>query len=244
MNPELINDPVVRSIAKAIAYAENGGAPNVKNPSKGKTGEMKSIYQFTPATWKNYSKEIFGQVVPMNEDTETAVVMHKVKTWLDEDNKKGIPMDLAVKRIASRWNAGSGEPDAHDGTFKMTTKTHKAGDPSKGLLKQFNNTPYDVPGYANKVKGYADQFMSEHSQNKVAQAPQNPQGMTPEVAQGKMKFLKDRLDQLLSSAVPHASAMEKPDQPTSSNMPLMQPNAPKPEEVKTPNTQNMGLLGK
>ena len=112
MNPEIIKDAEVRAIAKAIAYAENGGAPNIKNPSKGKTGEMKSIYQFTPATWKNYSKEVFGEIVPMNEDTETAVVMHKVKNWLDEDKKQGLEQDEIVRRIASRWNAGTGEPDA------------------------------------------------------------------------------------------------------------------------------------
>lgn len=248
MKEETIKDPIVRAIAKAIAYAENGGAPNIKNPSKGKTGEMKSIYQFTPATWENYSKEVFGEVVPMNEDTETAVVMHKVKNWIDEDFKKGIPLEQAVNRIASRWNAGTGEPDAYDGTFKLTTKTHKAGDPSKGLLKQYNNTPYDVPKYAQTVSNYVNQFTNEENsknQNVATNQPsqQKPKSFTPEEAKGKMKFLTDKLTSLLSGGISHASAMEQPTQTSPTNMPLMQQNAPQPEEIKTPNTQNMGLLG-
>ena len=134
-----------QSITKGIAYAENGGRVNMDNPSQGKTGEMKSIYQFTPATWKNYSKQIFGKEVPMNKDTETHVVNEKVKGWI----KKG----YTTSQIASMWNAGTGEPNAYTGKFSN-------GSQSSGINKKYN-VKFDVPGYANKVLNYSKQFYQE-----------------------------------------------------------------------------------
>ena len=52
-------DKLANAIVKAIAYQENGGKPNIDNPSKGKSGEMKSIFQFEPATWKQDSSRLW-----------------------------------------------------------------------------------------------------------------------------------------------------------------------------------------
>ncbi len=140
MNEESL---VADSIVKALAYTENGGAPNLSNPSAGKTGEMKSIFQFTPNTWKQYSKETFGRDnVPMNADTETYVANSKVTSWL----KKG----HTASEIASMWNAGEGRPNAYK-------ENHK------GINKQYG-IAYDTPSYAKKVVDYSRKFYGESKQ--------------------------------------------------------------------------------
>lgn len=142
---KLTGNKLAVAIAKAIAATENGGKVDMKNPKAGKTGEAKSIFQFTPATWKNYSMQAFGKVVPMNADTETAVVLHKVNTWLDKGYQP--------EQIASMWNAGTGEPDAYSGKFSD-------GSPSKGINRKYG-VQFDVPSYAKKVKGYMEKYMQE-----------------------------------------------------------------------------------
>ena len=229
---------VISSIVKAIAYQENGGKLDLNKISAGKTGEMKSIFQFLPETWKGYAKETLGdENAPLTNENEMEVVYKKVEKWLENEK--------TVKQIASMWNAGTGEPDAYDGTFKMTTKTHKAGDPSKGILKK-SGIPYDVPKYAENVNNYSQQFFKEKMNNQMPPRP-NPQSVTqvPKEVQ-KTSNPTEMITNFLSSMVgaKKASAQETGPQQTAQNMPLMQPNAPKPEEVKTPNTQNMGLLGK
>lgn len=130
------------NIAKAIGYAENGGKPNIKKPKAGKTGEMASIFQYTPNTWKAYSKQILGKEVPMTPDAETEVTQGKVQQWLD----KG----MTPEQIFSSWNAGTGEPDAYTGKFSD-------GSPSKGINKKYG-VQYDVPGYVNKAMKYYKEF--------------------------------------------------------------------------------------
>src|SRR5665213_1914171 len=99
-------DAAVKAITKAIGYAENGGAPNINNPSAGKTGEMKSIFQFEPATWKAYAKEYLGDAnAPLTPDNETTVTMKKVSDLLD----KG----MNAKQIASIWNSGDAVSYTH-----------------------------------------------------------------------------------------------------------------------------------
>lgn len=224
MNQELINDPIVKAIAKAIAYTENGGKVDVDNPVAGKTGEAKSIYQFTPATWKNYSKEVFGQDnIPINSDTETAVVMHKVKGWLDKGYKP--------EQIASIWNAGPGEPDAYSGKFSN-------GSSSVGVNKKYN-VPFNVPKYAQSVTNYTNKFLEEEkAKSNTPQAQEQPQAT--EEQKGKLTMLKDKLVNLLSNNVQHASAQE---QPNVQNMPVMQQNQPPVQPIAQQNSQNMpGLL--
>lgn len=236
-------DHLVSSIVKALAYQENGGKLDLSKISAGKTGEMKSIFQFLPATWKGYAKEVLGdENAPLNNENETKVVYEKVKKWLEDD--------MSVKQIASMWNAGTGEPDAYTGKFGMTTKTHKAGDPSKGILQK-SKVAFDVPTYANNVNDYAQKFFKERTapQSNISQLAPNPAYVTkvPEkVPEGKnpTEMIGNFLSQMVNGTTAHASAMEQPEKTNPTNMPLMQQNAPAPEELKTPNSQNMGLLGR
>jgi hypothetical protein len=137
--------PLADAITKALAYTENGGAPNLSNPSQGKTGEMKSIFQFTPDTWKKDSMEVFGKETPLTPDTETYVAHQKVSKWVKEGK--------TASQIASMWNAGVGEPDAYTGKFSD-------GSPSTGVNKKYNQ-PFNVPAYAKKVLNYSKQFYQE-----------------------------------------------------------------------------------
>ena len=147
------------AITKALGYAENGGKPDLKNPKAGKTGEAKSIFQFTPDTWKAYSKEVLGKDnVPITADTESFVVHKKVSDWL---NKGYNP-----KQIASMWNAGIGEPDAYSGKFSN-------GQPSKGVNAKYG-IAFDVPTYAEKVNKYTEEFVNETTPQTIEQ-PKNQQ---------------------------------------------------------------------
>lgn len=160
------NKLLAAAVAKGLALTENGGEwPS--NPQAGKTGETKSIFQFEPATWKQYSKEILGKDnVPMNADTESAVAIGKAKKWLDEG--------YSPPQIASMWNAGENEPDAYTGKFSD-------GSSSVGMNKKYGIN-FDVPGYAKKVDGYTKQIysklMSEQGQsgtmNGITRTVQSP----------------------------------------------------------------------
>lgn len=147
------------ALAKAIGYTENGGKPNIKKPSKGKTGEMSSIYQFTPDTWKNYSTQIFGKVLPMTADSETQVVLNKVNGWLQKGYKP--------EQILSMWNAGTGEPDAYGGKFSN-------GQPSVGVNAKYG-VKFDVPTYVKKGMNYFNKFEGQMATqgNETAQNTQS-----------------------------------------------------------------------
>ena len=127
-------NPQTLAIVKAIAYTENGGAPDIGNPSAGQSGEMKSTFQFMPDTWKIYSKQVFGSEKPLTPQNESLVVYQKVDNWLKEG--------YTVKQIASMWNAGEQKPDAYLG--------------NQGKNKQ--GVPYNTTKYATKVDSYAKQF--------------------------------------------------------------------------------------
>lgn len=143
-------NPEAAAITKALAYTENGGKLDINNPSAGKTGEMKSIFQFEPATWKAYAKQASGdENLPMTPENESLVTYSKVHDWLN----KG----YTVPQIASMWNAGPGEHEAYSGKFSD-------GSSSVGVNKKYG-VKYDVPGYAKKVEGYVKQF---------SQSPQQP----------------------------------------------------------------------
>ena len=137
MNKEQDKEKLVNSIVKALAYTENGGKPNIKNPSAGQSGELKSIFQFEPGTWKQYSKEVTGHDnLPLDADHETYVVQQKVKKWVDEGKN--------ASQIASLWNSGN------ENAYKQNHK----GTNSSGIA-------YDTPAYAKKVVSYAKQFYTE-----------------------------------------------------------------------------------
>lgn len=139
-------NPQAAAIVKALAYTENGGAPNMSNPTAGQTGEMKSIFQFEPGTWKAYAKQASGNPnLPLTPENESLVAYSKVDDWL----KKG----YSTSQIASMWNAGEGESNAWEGKFSD-------GSSSQGTNEKYG-VKYDVPGYAQKVSSYAKQFLGE-----------------------------------------------------------------------------------
>jgi len=161
-------ETAIKAITKAIGYAENGGAPDINNPSAGKTGELKSIFQFEPATWKAYAKEYLGDAnAPITPDNETTVTMKRVGDLLD----KG----FTAKQIASEWNSGA--KDAYTGKFSD-------GSPSVGVNKQYG-VKFNVPAYANTVNNYAKQFYEQmqstesQPQSPIASAASTPTTQSP-----------------------------------------------------------------
>lgn len=146
------------AITKALAYQENGGSLDIHNTKAGKTGELKSIFQFTPATWKGEAAKYLGDAnAPINADNETTVVTKQVGKWIDDG--------YTAKQIASMWNAGHGEPDAYTGKFSD-------GSSSVGVNKKYG-VKFNVPAYANSVNKYATQFYTE-SQQKNTQPSTTP----------------------------------------------------------------------
>ena len=152
-------------ISKALAYAENNGKPTTIKA--GKTGEMKSIYQFTPNTWKQYSKEILGKEVPLTNETELQVATGKVSKWID----KG----YTTEQIASMWNAGEGKPNAYKENWR-------------GINKKYG-VAYDTPAYAKKVANYASQFEKEGNVPGFDEKPKQSNQATIEGAKQTMKML-------------------------------------------------------
>lgn len=146
-------DLVENAIVKAIAYQENGGKPNVKNLSAGKSGELKSIFQFEPNTWKEDSLKVFGKEEPITPDNETYVMKQKVSKWIDEG--------LNVEQMASIHN--SGNPEAYE--------ENHVGVNSYGIK-------YDTPSYASGVAKYAKQFYQESLQNSKSNSLASNPGIT------------------------------------------------------------------
>lgn len=163
-------DLKIASIVKALAYTENGGKPNLAKPSAGKTGEMKSVFQFTPDTWKIYAKQITGQDnIPLTTENEAAVTYAKVANWYKQLKSEGVSDEEIPLKIASMWNAGEHRPDAYKQNFK-------------GVNKKYG-VAYDTPAYAKKVASYAKQFEKENpvdpqKDSKVATSNKN-QGLIP-----------------------------------------------------------------
>ncbi len=171
---------LTNALVKALAYTENGGAPNLSSPKAGKTGETKSIFQFLPATWKRYAKEIYGnENVPINADTETYLVSQKVKNWIDKGYN--------ARQIASMWNAGEAKPNAYKQGWKGTNK----------------GVSYNTPDYANKVLKYSKQFYKEKTSG-------GPDALNPVVSAIKQASTKpeDSLGQI-KSAISQASSPQK-----------------------------------
>lgn len=174
-------DLLAKSIVKGFAYAENNGQPDINNPQSGKTGEMKSIFQFTPNTWKLDSKKAFGKEMPMNSDNETYVMMHKVRKWIDNG--------LTTSQMASIHNAGASEPDAYTGKFSD-------GSSSVGVNKKYG-VKFDVPGYAKKVVNYARQFYLESQSPRSSQTQSTLSGNLKGSVTGKI--IKTKKPKLINS---------------------------------------------
>ncbi len=151
------------AIARAIAYKENGGKPDISNTKSGASGELKSIFQFTPDTWKASAQKYLGDPnAPVTPDNETKVATEKISQWIDKGYN--------VKQIASMWNAGEGEPDAYTGKFSN-------GSSSKGVNAKGVN--FDVPTYANDVAQYAQKFYKEDLSNQITPQTDTSNQTTP-----------------------------------------------------------------
>lgn len=166
-----MNPTIIKALTKAIAYNEHNGEPK---SVKGKSGEMASIFQYTPPTWKAYSTEVLGKETPLDPNTESYVTAAKVGKWLEAG--------YTPEQVLSMWNAGSGEPNAWMGKFQKDTGSHHSGDPSKGVNAKYQ-VPFDVPGYVKKGMGYFNQFSKEdggqeqQQQQGVQQDPQREQAI-------------------------------------------------------------------
>lgn len=133
---------LTKAVTKALAYQENGGKPNLEQLSAGKTGEMKSIFQFLPTTWKGYAQDILGDAnAPATPENELKVTLGKVGNWIDEGKTAG--------QIASIWNSGN------ENRYKQNWK---------GIN---NGVAYDTPKYAQNVINYAKKFYNEEQQKQL-----------------------------------------------------------------------------
>lgn len=177
------NDQLANSIVKALAYTENGGKPDPNKLSAGKSGELKSVFQFTPDTWKADAEQVLGdKYANMNPDTETYVVQQKVKNWLQQGK--------SPQQIASMWNAGEGEPDAYTGKFSN-------GKSSTGINKE--NVNYSVSDYVSKFDKYLNDFSGGQG---------NTQTQNPKI-QGNV----DALLSLVKNAAANKTTAQKPTSP-------------------------------
>lgn len=150
------------SIVRALAYQENGGKPDLHHLSAGKSGELKSIFQFTPDTWKHDAQTYLGDAnAELTPDNETKVMTEKVGKLIDEGK--------TAKQIASMHNAGAGEPDAYTGRFSN-------GHPSIGT--NHYGVKFNVPAYANGVAKKAIEFY-KNDLSKQAQQPAPMPQSTP-----------------------------------------------------------------
>lgn len=143
------NDKLAEAVTKAIGYTENGGAPT--EAVAGKSGELKSIFQYEPGTWKKDAQQFLGDAnAPLTRDNETYVTLSQVKQWL----KKG----YEPEQIFSMWNAGIGEPDAYTGKFSN-------GESSTGTNK--HGVKYSVPHYVNTGMKYLKEFSGSDTTNET-----------------------------------------------------------------------------
>lgn len=182
------NDTKAMIIAKGLAYTENGGAPNIENLQAGGSGEMKSIFQFTPATWKNYAKAVKGdENLPLTNENEAEVVHGKVMEWLG----KG----YTEKQIASMWNAGTGRPNAYKENWKGVNK---------------HGVKYDTPAYVDKFTKYYDQIAKEGVGDFGGSAkPMNQIAQTPPVRGGVMA--PNNIGSLVQLATSNLKAPRNPE---------------------------------
>lgn len=181
-------------ITKALAYTENGGKPNVNSLSAGKSGEMKSIFQFEPSTWRLYAKQELGDAnAPLTSENEAEVVHKKVSDWVQHLSDEGVSQEEIPLKIASMWNAGESHPDAYKENWK--------GVNSSGVS-------YDTPAYANKVASYVKQFEKEPIQGAQAAQSTPTTAKTPEE---NTQLLSSLSQKLTSMGMPQQSPTQSPN---------------------------------
>lgn len=83
----------VEHIAYAIKLTESGGKYKAVAKDLGA-----GAYQFMPDTWRDWSKEYAGEVLPMTPENQDAVAKWRIATWIDDG--------LRPDQIALKWNSG------------------------------------------------------------------------------------------------------------------------------------------
>lgn len=141
MNPDLLK----LVITKALAYTENGGNVALDKTKAGKSGELKSVFQFLPETWKRDAKKVTGnENLPLTPENEALVAHGVISPIVDKGLAEGKSTDEIATEVGSFWNSGktSGAKEGLIGTNKKGVK-------------------YDVPAYAKKVTDYTNKFLKE-----------------------------------------------------------------------------------
>jgi len=195
------NQQLALLITKALAYTENGGKPDVHNLSAGKSGEMKSMFQFLPSTWRLYAKQELGDAnAPLTPENEALVVHKKVSDWVDHLSNEGVSQDEIPLKVASMWNAGESKPDAYKEGWKGTN--------SKGVS-------YDTPAYANKVASYVKEFEKEPSgQPQQQTSPDQNLAKTPQENTKLLNMVSEKLSSMGHTSQPMSVSSPAPSQPS------------------------------
>ena len=159
------NDIEAENLAKAIRQRESGGNFN----AVGDAGTSHGGYQFQPATWKSYAKEILGDSnAEMTPENQNAVAYGKIKGWKDSGKN--------AAQIAAMWNAGEGIGDnwqSHKGKTTINGKT----------------ISYDTPQYVKDVTDLYQQYKTQTAPSEVQAQRQSlesqgqPVSVNPEKAQ-------------------------------------------------------------
>lgn len=116
-------------ILHALKSIESGGDYGISNrQGSGAYG----AYQIMPGSWVDWSRELFGKVVPKTEDNQDAIAQFKVKQLLEEGK--------SPRQIASVWY--SGKPDYF------------------GKRGSWRGIPYNVASYVEKFQNAFDKLSS------------------------------------------------------------------------------------
>jgi len=108
-----------KNLAKVILMIETGD--KLECSSTGLSGEL-GCYQFMPSTWATYSKEVYGEVLPITEEREHFIVEAKIEKWIAQGKSD--------RDILLIWNQGN------------------SGECVRGINR--HGVPYDSCAYAEK----------------------------------------------------------------------------------------------
>lgn len=198
-------DALTLAILKALAYTENGGKPDLKNTKAGASGELKSVFQFLPETWKRQSKEVTGQDnLEATPDNEALVAKGVISPIVEKGLSEGKSPDEIATEVGSFWNSG-----------KITgAKQGLMGTNKKGVK-------YDVPAYAKKVVSYTNQFMKELG----GQGSEENSNESSPIDGSKLASIQDFVSHVEQT---NPQAIQKPEtakvQPLAADAPLPQNN--------------------
>lgn len=214
------------AITKALAYTENGGKPG--ESKAGGSGELKSMFQFLPETWKSDAKAITGdENLPVTPENEIKVVTGKVNQWVQEKKAEGKDDATIAKEIGSEWN--SGNPNAYKENLKGVNKEGVA---------------YDTPKYADKVANYTKEFLGDKSLDEIASSIGNQPDASDEQTGNDQQYqqaLKSHNDAMNNLVAIAKQAKANSAAPLSAGAPLPQNNNV--PGMIPPSVPNPGLIG-